>query len=45
MLRHRWALAAAALAAAGLNVSGKAAVPAEADTPVLRKLLAFRVRF
>jgi len=26
-------------------VSGQAAVPAEADTPVLRKLLAFRVRF
>ena len=26
-------------------VSGKAAVPPEADTPVLRKLLAFRVRF
>ena len=26
-------------------VSGKAAVPVEADTPVLRKLLAFRVRF
>ncbi len=26
-------------------VSGKAAVPADADTPVLRKLLAFRVRF
>ena len=26
-------------------VSGKAAVPAEVDTPVLRKLLAFRVRF
>ena len=26
-------------------VSGKTAVPAEADSPVLRKLLAFRVRF
>jgi len=26
-------------------VSGRAAVPVEADTPVLRKLLAFRVRF
>lgn len=26
-------------------VSGKEAVPAENDTPVLRKLLAFRVRF
>jgi antitoxin CptB len=26
-------------------VSGQAAVPREADTPVLRKLLAFRVRF
>jgi antitoxin CptB len=26
-------------------VSGKAVVPAEADTPVLRRLLAFRVRF
>jgi antitoxin CptB len=26
-------------------VSGKTAVPSEADTPVLRKLLAFRVRF
>ena len=26
-------------------VTGKAAVPPEADTPVLRKLLAFRVRF
>ena len=26
-------------------VSGKAAVPADADTPVLRRLLAFRVRF
>ena len=26
-------------------VSGRAAVPADADTPVLRKLLAFRVRF
>jgi antitoxin CptB len=26
-------------------VSGKSAVPAEADTPVLRKLMAFRVRF
>lgn len=26
-------------------VSGKSAVPAEADTPVLRLLLAFRVRF
>jgi antitoxin CptB len=26
-------------------VSGKTAVPADADTPVLRKLLAFRVRF
>lgn len=26
-------------------VSGKATVPPEADTPVLRKLLAFRVRF
>jgi antitoxin CptB len=26
-------------------VSGKAAVPPEADSPVLRKLLAFRVRF
>jgi antitoxin CptB len=25
--------------------TGKAAVPAEADTPVLRKLMAFRVRF
>ncbi|MBN9513527.1 MAG: succinate dehydrogenase assembly factor 2 [Alphaproteobacteria bacterium] len=26
-------------------VSGKVAVPAESDTPVVRKLLAFRVRF
>ena len=26
-------------------VSGKSAVPAEADSPVLRMLLAFRVRF
>lgn len=26
-------------------VSGKVAVPAENDTPVVRKLLAFRVRF
>ncbi|CAN5709585.1 succinate dehydrogenase assembly factor 2 [soil metagenome] len=26
-------------------VSGKTAVPADSDTPVLRKLLAFRVRF
>ena len=26
-------------------VSGKADVPADVDTPVLRKLLAFRVRF
>jgi antitoxin CptB len=26
-------------------ISGRIAVPAEADTPVLRKLLAFRVRF
>lgn len=26
-------------------ISGQAAVPPEADTPVLRKLLAFRVRF
>lgn len=26
-------------------VSGKAEVPAEQDTPVLRRLLAFRVRF
>ena len=26
-------------------VSGRAAVPADADTPILRKLLAFRVRF
>jgi antitoxin CptB len=26
-------------------VSGKSPVPAESDTPVLRKLLAFRVRF
>ena len=26
-------------------ISGQAAVPTEADTPVLRKLLAFRVRF
>ena len=26
-------------------ISGQAAVPAEADTPVLRKLMAFRVRF
>ena len=26
-------------------VSGKAGIPPEADTPVLRKLLAFRVRF
>jgi antitoxin CptB len=26
-------------------VSGKAAIPPEADSPVLRKLLAFRVRF
>ena len=26
-------------------VSGKAPVPTEADTPVLRRLLAFRVRF
>ena len=26
-------------------VSGQAAVPPEADTPVLRKLLAFRVKF
>jgi len=26
-------------------VTGNAAVPAEQDTPVLRKLLAFRVRF
>ena len=26
-------------------VSGKTAVPPETDTPVLRKLLAFRVRF
>jgi antitoxin CptB len=26
-------------------VSGKVAVPAEQDTPVLRRLLAFRVRF
>ncbi len=26
-------------------VSGRAAVPPEADSPVLRKLLAFRVRF
>ena len=26
-------------------VSGKVAVPPESDTPVLRKLLAFRVRF
>jgi antitoxin CptB len=26
-------------------VSGKSAVPAEADTPVLRKFLAFQVRF
>ena len=26
-------------------VSGRAAVPVDADTPVLRKLLAFRVRF
>ena len=26
-------------------VSGRSAVPADADTPVLRKLLAFRVRF
>ena len=26
-------------------VSGQAAVPPEADTPVLRKLMAFRVRF
>lgn len=26
-------------------VSGKAAVPADHDTPVVRKLLAFRVRF
>ena len=38
------------LLAAGDNdifdwVAGKVAVPPEADTPVLRKLLAFRVRF
>jgi antitoxin CptB len=38
------------LLAAGDNdifdwVSGQAEVPSEADTPVLRKLLAFRVRF
>ena len=26
-------------------ISGQAAVPTEADTPVLRKLMAFRVRF
>jgi antitoxin CptB len=26
-------------------IAGKLAVPAEADTPVLRKLMAFRVRF
>jgi len=26
-------------------ITGKLAVPAEADTPVLRKLMAFRVRF
>ena len=26
-------------------VSGQAEIPSEADTPVLRKLLAFRVRF
>jgi antitoxin CptB len=26
-------------------VTGKAAIPAGADTPVLRKLMAFRVRF
>jgi antitoxin CptB len=26
-------------------VSGQAAIPPEADTPVLRRLLAFRVRF
>jgi len=26
-------------------VAGKTAPPAEADTPVLRKLMAFRVRF
>jgi len=26
-------------------VSGQAAVPAEADSPVLRKLMAFKVRF
>jgi antitoxin CptB len=38
------------LLAAGDNeifdwVSGQAAIPPEADTPVLRKLVAFRVRF
>ena len=37
-------------AAADINeiydwVSGKVAVPPESDTPVVRKLLAFRVRF